>query len=143
MTMENYLHQQMMEQLGVITVGGIYTGNFRVYGGTAVGSGNVVLDSPIDNTVLSTIGTNFTANYSVDTDFNMTNATYYIWNSTGIFNNTVMEIVTGITNSTNKYIDEFSFLEIMIGMFMVVGQIQHLVIVVLQLLIILSLLELQ
>ena len=90
--------------------GGIYTGNFRVYGGgTAAGSGNVVLDSPIDNTVLSTIGTNFTANYSIDTDFNMTNATYYIWNSTGIFNNTVMEIVTGITNSTNKYIDELVF----------------------------------
>jgi len=64
------------------------------------------LISPANNSVLSVTGTNFTANYSFS-DYNLTNATYYIWNSTGIFNNSVVVDISGTENSTTEYIDGF------------------------------------
>lgn len=61
---------------------------------------------PADNEVLSATGTNFTANYS-STNYNFTNTTYYIWNSTGIFNNSVIVNITGTENSTTEFIEGF------------------------------------
>ncbi len=88
---------------------GNYTTNFRVYGGATAGTGEVILDSPTNNSILSTIAINFTANYSVSNSFNMTNVTYYIYNSTGdIFNNTLTSIVTGTTNSSTGQIHNFN-----------------------------------
>jgi len=39
----------------------------------------------------------------------ITNATYYIWDSTGtVFNNSVIVLITGSSNSTDRYIDNFT-----------------------------------
>ncbi len=65
------------------------------------------LISPVDNALLSTAGANFTANYTVLNIYNLTNATYYLWNSTGIFNNSVVVNITGTSNSTTEYINDF------------------------------------
>lgn len=69
------------------------------------------LISPTDNKSLSLLGTNlttnFTANYSL-LNYNLTNATYYVWDSTGnIFNNSIIVYITGTSNSTSEYIDNF------------------------------------
>lgn len=78
------------------------------YGGVpTVPSVNIDLISPEDEAALSVIGTNFTVNYSV-ANANLTNATYYLWNSTGLFNNSVFVLITGnTTNSSIGYIDDF------------------------------------
>jgi len=83
---------------------------FEIYGSVAPpadASINISLISPGDNSGLSSIGTNFTVNYTV-TIHNLTNATYYIWDSTGIFNNTEVVLINGSSNSTNRYIDNFT-----------------------------------
>jgi len=70
---------------------------------------SVNLITPLNNTVISSVGTNFTANYTTDKIYNFTNATYYVWNSTGgIFNDTVSVEIKGIANSTTEYIDKFT-----------------------------------
>ena len=79
-------------------------GNGLSYGGGV----NINLISPSDNAIISDVGTNFTVNYTVSSDYNLTNATYYIWNSTGIFNDSVVVNITGTTNSTTEYIEGFS-----------------------------------
>jgi len=68
---------------------------------------NVNLISPADNSAISKIGLNFTANYT-SMALNLTNATYYLWNSSGIFNNSVTVSLTGTENSTTRYIDNFT-----------------------------------
>jgi len=68
----------------------------------------VTLTSPSDNFISSDIGINFTANYSITSLYNLTNATYYIWDETGIFNNSVVVEITGRENSTTEYIDSFT-----------------------------------
>ena len=78
------------------------SGDGLSYGGPEI---NVNLISPEDNAILSDVGTNFTANYSIVVSSNWTNATYYVWNSTGIFNNSVVVEITGTENSTTEYID--------------------------------------
>ena len=67
------------------------------------------LISPVDNLNLFGKGENFTANYSTTfAGYNFTNTTYYIWNSTGeIFNNSEVVTITGTSNSTTEYIDDF------------------------------------
>lgn len=65
------------------------------------------LVSPADNSTISDVGTNFTANYDTNILYDLTNTTYYIWNSTEIFNNSVFIEITGDTNSTDEYIDGF------------------------------------
>ncbi len=68
------------------------------------------LISPLNNSGLSTTGTNFTANYTTtSTDLNLTNVTYYVWYSNGtIFNNSEIVTITGISNSSNRFIDKFT-----------------------------------
>ena len=85
--------------------GGVYTTNFRVYGGEGIGTGAIVLDSPANASTIQTTGANFTANYSVDATYNMTNATYYIWYS----NRSAYNITTtvAVTNTTNTSTVEF------------------------------------
>lgn len=68
----------------------------------------VTLTAPSDNSKLSSSGTNFTANYSIS-GYNMTNATYFIWNTNGsIFNRTTVLVSGNYTNSTTIFIDDFS-----------------------------------
>jgi len=62
---------------------------------------SIDLISPEDGKAVSTTPANFTANYTA-TNSNLTNTTYYIWNSTGIFNNTVFVEITGTSNSTTE-----------------------------------------
>jgi len=63
------------------------------------------LIKPEDNEIITTTGSNFTANYTI-TQGNLTNTTYYLWNSTGIFNNTVTVKLNGTSNTTTEYINE-------------------------------------
>jgi len=66
----------------------------------------IELISPEDNSNLFDIGENFTVNYT-SVGYNFTNVTYYVWDSTGIFNNSVVVNITGTENSTTEYIDDF------------------------------------
>jgi len=68
---------------------------------------NIDLTSPVDDSVLSDVGENFTASYSIGESYNLTNVTYYLWNSTGVFNNTVVVHINGTSNTTTEYIDNF------------------------------------
>jgi len=69
----------------------------------------VNLISPPDNFISSSKGLNFTANYTVQNyNFDLSNATYYIWDSEGnIFNKTTLEI-TGEFNETTLFVDNFT-----------------------------------
>jgi len=77
---------------------------FRLYG--LVENLTVTLISPSNDTAISDIGTNFTANYTSYTS-DLTNATYYIYKDGAIFNQSTVEI-TGTDNSTTLYIDNFT-----------------------------------
>lgn len=68
---------------------------------------NIDLDTPIENSLITDIGANFTVNYTV-TSYNLTNATYYVWKGNTIFNNSVTVNLNGTSNSTNRFIDDFS-----------------------------------
>lgn len=69
-----------------------------------VTSANIKLLSPLNNTLLSTIGTNFTANFNVSiTNQTWKNATINIWRSNGtLFNKTTYTL-----SSNNTYLNEF------------------------------------
>lgn len=83
------------------------SGNGLAFGGGS-GSANAVLVSPSNTTVLSTIGANFTSNYTIS-GFNMTNATYYVWKSDGtLFNQTTVPVTGNLTNTTTQFIDSFT-----------------------------------
>jgi len=74
--------------------------------GYGAGYLKTILISPENAIVISTIGENFTANYTATST--LTNATYYVWDNEGaIFNQTTI-IVTGESNTTTLYIDEFT-----------------------------------
>jgi hypothetical protein len=69
----------------------------------------VELVSPTNNTVLSTAGENFTVNSTVNSgNYNLTNATYYIWNSSGGEFNVSVRTISGTTNETTYYINNFT-----------------------------------
>jgi hypothetical protein len=79
-----------------------------------LGATRVTLISPVNATALSTIGTNFTATgenlsltYLSDFGHEWKNITYTIWNSTGIFNETSVDI-NADTFSETLFIDYFS-----------------------------------
>ena len=56
---------------------------------------SVTLESPLNNSQLTTTSSNFTANFSVNSaTMNWTNATYYVWNSSGEFNKTIITLPT-------------------------------------------------
>ena len=67
------------------------------------------LISPLDNSVITDIGSNFTieGNDSTTSLFNWTNATYYIWNTTGIFNETYIDFADNESFINTTYIDDF------------------------------------
>jgi len=73
---------------------------------TSLSKISIDLIYPEDGVSLSTVGENFSVNYTA-TNYNLTNATYYLWNSTGLFNNSVVVDITGTSNSTNESIDDF------------------------------------
>lgn len=80
------------------------------YSDYAIPTLSVGLVTPTNNSVISTVGTNFSANYSmVLYPYNWTNGTYYVWNSTGILNNTELVSISGLTNTSIKYIDGFTY----------------------------------
>ena len=64
------------------------------------------LSSPSTGATLNLNGYNFTANY-VMTNVNLVNATYYVYNSSGLFNKTKVNVVGNTTNSTILFIDAF------------------------------------
>jgi len=67
----------------------------------------VVLESPANNLVTTSTQISFVANQSIDIHLNFTNATYFIWNSTGgIFNQTNISI-EGTTNRTTLTVSDF------------------------------------
>ena len=84
------------------------SGNGLTYGGVNASSITSNLVSPLDEETFSDIGANFTASQS-SVNANLTNATYYIWNSNGsIFNNTETISISGTSNSTIAFIDNFN-----------------------------------
>lgn len=64
------------------------------------------LTSPEDMGIIQVVAGNFTANYSA-ANYNFTNVTYYLWNSTGVFNNSVVVDITGTSNSTTFQFFDF------------------------------------
>ncbi len=93
--------------LSVSEISELYNGGI----GLAYAGGIPLVDliSPEDNSAIAGNATNFTANYSAPHPYNLTNATYYVWDSTGsIFNNSVVVYLNGTTNSTNEYINNFT-----------------------------------
>lgn len=71
------------------------------------GNISVNLVSPEDSDTIDDVGINFSASYASTGNLNLTNATYYLWNSTALFNNSVTMIITNQANSTSRYIDDF------------------------------------
>jgi len=67
---------------------------------------SVALNNPVDGELFSKVGTNFTASYTT-ASYNLTNATYYIWKNGIEINHSFVEI-TGTSNSTTQYIDDFT-----------------------------------
>jgi len=74
---------------------------FMVYGGDGVIT--VTLTTPADNSNISVTYQNFTANYTSGSD--LLNATYYVWNSTRLWNSSVTATITGISNGTIETIE--------------------------------------
>lgn len=76
--------------------------------GVIVGYISINLTAPKNNTEYSATALNFTANYSV-TNYNLTNTTYHVWDSTGdVYNNSVIVTITGTTNGTIEVISDLS-----------------------------------
>lgn len=77
---------------------------------TPVGLGlnaSILLISPANNTLISDFGTNFTINITA-TSGNLTNVTYFVYNSTHALVNQTSVSITGITNTTTLFIDDFT-----------------------------------
>ena len=69
----------------------------------------VILESPINDSLTTLTQIPFIANQSIGITLNLTNVTYFIWNSTGgIFNQTNISI-EGITNRTTLIVSDFLF----------------------------------
>ena len=69
---------------------------------------SVTLTSPSNGFTSSTIGLNFTGNYTAS-HANLTNATYYIWDSLGvIFNDTETILINGTVNGSIHEINNFT-----------------------------------
>lgn len=85
------------------------SGNGLAYATTYAPLINTYLISPTNNTLFSDVGGNFTINASIGgtTSWLFKNATFYIWNSTGIFNKTANTTFVGVSNQTTMFIDEF------------------------------------
>lgn len=81
------------------------SGSGRAY---SITPAQITLTSPTNASTISDLGTNFTATYTA-VGYNWTNATYYVWYDNGsVFNNSVVVDITGLTNSTDEYIDNFA-----------------------------------
>jgi len=77
------------------------------YTGAAAGEIITTLNEPLDGTTISTVGTNFSGNYSATGGFNLTNATINVWYPNGTLFNETFQIIPN-TNITSIYIDEFT-----------------------------------
>lgn len=91
-----------------------YDHTFKVYDGGNLPANplTVTLTVPTNNTVLTTTsGINFSAFATPRANFNLTNATLYIWNSTSIFNITTKPLITPTnqTNTTFWIVNNFPF----------------------------------
>jgi len=79
------------------------------YSGSGASDFTVTLDFPPNGILLSDVGSNFTANYSV-INYNLTNSTYYLWKKDGatydLFNSTI--VTTFVDNQTTQFIDSFT-----------------------------------
>jgi len=113
---QNFYYDGMLDEIGIwnrsLTDAEVLqlwnSGDGISYGTGAAPPLVITLDSPEDDSVLSAVGSNFTANYTVTSSYNLTNVTYYVWNSTGVFNNSVFFWLNGTTNTTTSYIDDFT-----------------------------------
>ena len=68
---------------------------------------NVTLDAPSDNSAFYAKSISFNATTTFPLNHNLTNATFYIWNSTGEFNVTTNIITGQVANKTNINISGF------------------------------------
>ena len=70
---------------------------------------NIELTSPINGTIISDTGANFTALFNIigSTNYTWKNATYYVWKNGDIFNTTTISISGNSTNYTQN-IDSFT-----------------------------------
>lgn len=82
-----------------------YIDNVEVGNGTTEASVNVTLNSPINRQGFSVSDVYFNASYTSENS-NLTSATYYIWNNTGIYNTTTIHI-NGTSNSSSLLISDF------------------------------------
>ncbi len=69
---------------------------------------SVILISPQSGETIPSNKINFTANYSISSNNNLTNATLWTWDSNGVFNNTETETITGSSNSTKILVEGFT-----------------------------------
>lgn len=78
------------------------------YGGS--GLGQINLENPLNNSIFSEAQINFTASGAnlSSQGFNWTNITLYIWNSTGLFNTTFINIVDNSTFNQTILVSGFS-----------------------------------
>ena len=77
-----------------------------------IGGIEIVLDSPTNNTHTNVNETNFTCNSSSDSNYELSNVTFYLWNSTGDLTNTSIQNVSGFSNSSifnYTFIDEGNY----------------------------------
>ena len=78
----------------------VYDINFQIFGSLGeVGIIATTLNSPANNSVIGSTNYTFNASYII-INANLVNATYWIWNSTGIFNKTTLSVLGNTTNST-------------------------------------------
>ena len=69
----------------------------------------IQLLTPPTNSFTINSSLNFTANYStISAEFNLSNATYFVWDSSGdVFNNTIFIEIAGTSNTTTETISNF------------------------------------
>jgi len=73
-------------------------------------STDITLESPINQSILSNQSINFitSGNNITSFEYEWKNITYYIWNSSGIFNQTTVDIVDGVTFNNTLLINDFT-----------------------------------
>ena len=70
----------------------------------------ITLESPVNEIILSDLNINFTAsgNDIPTPNWEWKNITYYVWNTTGLFNSTSINIVDAVTFNNSLQINDFS-----------------------------------
>jgi len=113
-----YFYDGIMDEVGIwnrtltqTEITELYNSGFGVgFEGEATIPSTITLESPLNESIISTTNVSFTfsgSNVSLKYENQWKNLTYYIWNTTGIFNTTFIDIVDNQTFNQTFNISDF------------------------------------